>query len=327
MLPFDYILLIGLSVLVGFIASMVGVGGGFVISPLLFLLFRANPDYFGLPVLPPNEVFGYTNFARATSLFAIIFNALASSFQYSRNKWSRPRYKVGFVCALVTIPSVMIFSQLASILPTQILGIIFSVSLSLLAIKIIVWPKKSDNPAEDAAENENSSEQDLIWGLPKNRLTATIILSILAGAVSGMLGLGGGVVMVPILSQVLGLPILIAVSTSFFIMIFTSIFGTATNVMNGFVLFDIGIAIAIGYIMGSQIGTRTVKNLKSETLQQIFASIMLFGMVKIPFSTDTIESWIIVIGIWAILTAMSFGIKYYLDTRTNEPTTPETNST
>lgn len=314
--PFDYLLLALVGTLVGGLASMVGVGGGFVMSPLLYILFSFDPAYFGLAGTQVDLLYDY---ARATSLFAIIFNASASSISYSTQKPRLPHYKVGLVSAAVTIPSSMISAQIAYIMPKDLFSIIFSISMSVLAIKMIAFPKKSNDKDKDIISPyscfDESEYDNLIWGVPKNLLILTVIFSSFAGVTAGMLGLGGGVIMVPILTQILCLPIHIAAPTSLFIMIFTSISGSVINYANDLILFDLAICIGIGFIIGSQIGTRTVKKFRSELLQQLFAVVMLLAMIKLPIGARTIESWLIIIGIWGILVIFSFWVKNHYENR------------
>lgn len=317
--PFDYLLFVLVGILVGSVASMVGIGGGFIMSPLLFILFSADPSYFGFA---GTEIDLLYDFARATSLFAIIFNASASSLSYGTQKPRMPHYKVGLICAAVTIPLSMISAQIAFLMPKDLFSIIFSLSMSILAIKMIIFPKKSkakDSEIESPYCCFDESEHDnLVWGVPKDLLILTVILSSLAGIVAGTLGLGGGVIMVPILTQVLQLPIHVAAPTSLFIMIFTSLSGSIINLSNDLIVFDIGLCIALGFIIGSQIGTRTVKKFRSEWLQQFFAIVMLLAMVKLPIGAKTIDSWFIIIGIWGVLVLLSLWIKRIFDNRNSD---------
>jgi hypothetical protein len=101
-------------------------------------------------------------------------------------------------------------------------------------------------------------------------------LLFLGGLCSGFLGIGGGIVVVPILATI-GLPMQLAVATSMFTMIFTSISGLSTHILLGNVRIEYFVPIIIGAILGAQGGARLARLLKSTTLERVFA-VFLIGM-------------------------------------------------
>jgi hypothetical protein len=103
-----------------------------------------------------------------------------------------------------------------------------------------------------------------------------LALLFVGGVLSGFFGIGGGLIVVPILASVVGLPMHIAVATSMLTMIFTSISGAATHVMLGHVLLEYAAPILIGIVIGAQVGARTAKRLRSVSLERVFA-IVVFG--------------------------------------------------
>jgi hypothetical protein len=107
-----------------------------------------------------------------------------------------------------------------------------------------------------------------------------IPLSFFAGVSSGLLGIGGGALMVPILHFVLAFPMHLAVATSVFTMVFTSVSGVATHIYFGNVQFDYATILIIGVIFGAQIGTYVAKRTSSRTLRRIFGLLLIIVSLR-----------------------------------------------
>jgi len=112
------VLLPVLGFLIGTIASMVGVGGGVFIVPLLTLVYEFSPSH-----------------AVGTSLATIVFTSLASTAHYSRQK--RIYYKTGSILAISTVPGAYLGAYLTEIVQEQMLGLIFGVFVLLVALRMI----------------------------------------------------------------------------------------------------------------------------------------------------------------------------------------------
>ncbi len=249
---------------VGIISSGLGVGGGFITTPSLIILGIGEA------------------YAVGTVLFMIIFTALSSTVAYSRQK-NLIEYRTGLLIAITTIvgsiSGSIISSQLAVDNP-QLFRIIFVVCLIPIAIKMIVYPKerRSSSDVEEKVEHDT-----VIWrGYEKREIYSTLF-GLIAGFSSGLLGIGGGVVMVPILVTVGKIPMHKAVATSMFIMIFTSIAGAAVKFSRGQVHPDLALFLIIGIVIGAQVGPRLVKRVNTIHLQRFFGFMMIIALFTITF--------------------------------------------
>jgi hypothetical protein len=119
---------------------------------------------------------------------------------------------------------------------------------------------------QDSDGKEFEYFADLKRGMP---------ISFFAGFFSGLLGIGGGTLMVPILHFVLCFPIHLAVATSAFTMIFTSISGVTTHLVLGNVRFDYALLLSVGVILGAQIGAYAAKRTSSKNLRRIFGVVLV----------------------------------------------------
>jgi len=246
----DPLLLVIFGFFIGILASMTGVGGGVFIVPILtfFYDFRVNS-------------------ATGTSLTAIIFTAIASTINYARQK--RIYYKTGLLLAVTAAPGAYLGGWIAKITQEQLLGLIFGVFLILVATRMIVSlarRKEADKtlPAKTDAELVRSGKIIIIG----------VALGFFGGFASGLLGIGGGTLIVPIMAFALGMPIHLATATSMFTMIFTATSGVAEYYQAGLVNFPIALLFAAGTVVGAQVGAFTSKKISNRNLTVIF-SIML----------------------------------------------------
>ncbi|MFX0174101.1 MAG: sulfite exporter TauE/SafE family protein [Candidatus Hodarchaeota archaeon] len=258
---------------VGIISSALGVGGGFITTPSLILL--------GI-----DEAY-----AIGTVLCMIIFTALSSTIAYAR----QPKiieYRTGLLVAITTVIGSVLGSTTSSILATEapdIFHLIFALCLLPIAIKMIFYPNEKKSNAEGELEIEH--DEVILFGYERRELLSTL-LGFIAGISSGLLGIGGGVVMVPVLVTVGKIPMHKAVATSMFIMIFTSIAGAAVKISRGQIHPDLAIFLIIGIIIGAQIGPLIIKKINTKQLQQIFGGMMIVALISIAIGRDQVVALI-----------------------------------
>ncbi|NHJ01470.1 MAG: sulfite exporter TauE/SafE family protein [Candidatus Heimdallarchaeota archaeon] len=254
---------------VGILSSVLGVGGGFITTPSLILMGVQEA------------------YAVGTVLVMIIFTALSSSIAYYRSS-KLTEYRTGLLVAITTVIGAIAGSTLSSIMATQnpaLFRVVFAVCLIPIAIKMIIFPKQRKKGGASIDEIEHD---EVIWlGFEKRELYCTI-LGLIGGFSSGLLGIGGGVLMVPILVHVGKLSMHKAVATSMFIMIFTSIAGAVVKLGMGQVHPDLAFFLIIGIIIGAQIGPYIIKRIQTTRLQQIFGCMMIIALISIAIGRDQI---------------------------------------
>lgn len=244
--------------LVGIVSSMIGVGGGFLIVPILVLVY-AFP----------------THLAVGTSAVMIIFTALASTFAYTRQR--RIDYKLGLILATGSIPGAALGAYATSFVSTKELASLFGVFLIAVAARMLIAPtgeKEQKKSRTWAWSRSIRDAQGQVFQYEANMLPG-LVLSLLAGFSSGFFGVGGGAVMVPVMVLVMTIPMHIAVATSMFIMIFTSLSAASTHILLGNVLAESAIALGTGIVFGTQVGAFTARRLKARSLQKVFAVFLI----------------------------------------------------
>ncbi|PSF38258.1 hypothetical protein C7H19_07255 [Aphanothece hegewaldii CCALA 016] len=226
----------------GLLAGLLGIGGGTVLVPILITM-------------------GYS-YAQsvATSSLAIVMTSLSGSFQNWRMgylKWNKV-----ILLGLPGILTAFLGAYLVGQIPKYILEAAMA-CLLLITIYLSNLRQKLEKQGEETT-----------------RKTANPILSRLftggaAGLLSGLFGVGGGVIMVPLQMMFLGEKIKLAIQTSLGVIMITSISSCLGHAKAGNVLFSEGIILGIGGLIGAQISTRFLPKLPDQVVKICFYSLLL----------------------------------------------------
>ena len=252
----DLWLLVVFGFFIGILASMAGVGGGVFIVPILTFFYDFK-----------------VNAATGTSLAAIIFTAITSTIKYRKQK--RIYYKTGLVLAVTTAPGAYLGGYIAKITNEQLLGLTFGVFLILVAVSMIVSLLR--RKSEDKTRAVRTDTELLNSG---KTMIAGVGLGFFGGFASGLLGIGGGTLIVPIMTFALGMPIHLATATSMFTMIFTAMAGVTEYYQANLVNFPVALLFAAGTVIGAQVGAYTSNKLSGRNLSIVFALILIVAGVN-----------------------------------------------
>jgi uncharacterized protein len=233
---------------VGTYGTLIGAGGGFILVPLLVFLF---------PQDSPSMVTG-------ASLAIICVNASSGAIAYARQR--RISYKTGVLFAAATIPGALIGSSLTRFIPKRAFGVLFGALLLVVAVFLAIT-RGSKKPARGAATGTQRRAPagrvfDVVvdaegrsHSLSFNPVVG-MVLSFFIGIFSSLVGIGGGLIHVPVLTYLFDFPIHIATATSHFVLIFTSLAGVVEHVLDGswpaHLLRDA--CLAAGVVAGAQLG-------------------------------------------------------------------------
>jgi len=233
--------------LTGFIASilgsLIGAGGGFLVVPVLTLMV-------GIPI----------HMAIGISLVSVFSTAISAFTTYFRRGFVNLR--LGVLLETVTIAGALLGSNVAIALSSSILKLVFGIVLIYVSYRML---KKSV-----VRESEEFRLE-----LRRLRTLLGYLGSFIAGFMSGLLGIGGGTLKVPIMVLMLNVPVRMAIATSMFMIMITSATALSTYVINNLVDFTLAFSIAVGAIIGAQVGSRLSFKFKSVTLKSIFALLLL----------------------------------------------------
>jgi uncharacterized protein len=230
------------------ILTMVGLGGGLIFSPLLVLL-----EY---PL----------STAVSASLFLNGIAALSAAITYFRAKMVDVRI------GLPLIVSSTLAAPLGALMTNRINVRLFSVVLALvivLAALRMLFSKRADIGTNASV----STPRRIIGGG---------VIGLVIGVMAGLLGIGGGVFIVPLLIYVLKVPTKIAAATSIFIVVFSSFSGFLAHVSMADTNWNFICIAAIFSFAGGQVGSRIMsEKLKGRTVRVIFGFVLLAFSVKL----------------------------------------------
>lgn len=217
-----WIELVALGVAVGAFGTLIGAGGGFLLVPLLLVLYPAES----------------VKTVTAISLVVVCLNALSGSVAYAR--LGRIDYRSGLVFAAASVPGAVLGALATRFLARGLFDALFGLVLVALALFLLLRGKTPEGRARPKRVN----------------LALGTTLSFGVGLLSSALGIGGGIIHVPLLVQFLGYPTHVATATSHFILAIMSLAGTVTHVVTG--EFDHGwrraATLGMGALVGAQLG-------------------------------------------------------------------------
>ena len=253
----NFVLLFLFGGLAGMVGTLVGIGGGVFVSPLLFLVYGFSPQL----------VIG-------TSLAVVCCNTISGTIAYAFKR--RINYSVAWRFALFTVPGAVIGAYLARIFNPLSFRIVFGIILIILPVYLFINALRSKHVA--SAENIN---------LNLKQCLIVYLLSIAIGALSSFIGIGGGIIHTPLLIYFLNMPVHMATATSHFILVFTSLTGVITHFWLGNVELYYALALGTGAVFGAQIGASISHKVESKRIIMLLAIILaLTGLrlliIKIP---------------------------------------------
>ncbi len=250
----------------GILAGLLGVGGGAIVVPALAFIFLKN----GMPTEQIMHV------AIGTSLTAMIFTSFSSTI--SHHKYNR----VDWIAFKRLVPGILIGVIIGAILstkmPTNVLSIIFAIYLIYISIQMLLKKNKTENQSRKTQEVNNTNFMMTSGG-------------IMIGMLSGLLGIGGGTLTIPLLTH-FGRTIYRAIGTSAACGFFITIIGTITfmllskNISNlpsgsiGFIYLPAAIGIAITSSICAPIGSRISGKLSPKILTRCFSVLLLVVAAK-----------------------------------------------
>ena len=260
-------LLIVLGLFVGIISSFLGIGGGVIIVPTFYYLF---------PALPPSGVIG-------TSLAIIFINSLVNVFNFVR-AGKVPHVKIALPLAIGLALGIFIGGKLSMLLPALVIKKIFGATAIAIAAKMLL----GKNPAEREFEIPSLSKLFFLG-----------FISTLGGVLAGVTGLGGGIIVIPLLIIVGSVPYSHLSVYSNTAMAFGTLVGVITlslvdisfiqspfpdylmKFQVGYINWGCAIIVAVGASITSRVGVKLTQIIDAKTAKKILGMIFLLLGLKI----------------------------------------------
>ncbi len=278
--------LIGIGVVAGLLGSMLGVGGGFIIVPMLSLALK----------LPMQVAIG-------SSLVAIVANSCTAASAYLKARLTNIR--LGLLLETTTVPGAILGAMVVSLITSSVLGMFFGIILLYVSYSMMFrQPLMTEHIAtmsdlansNDAASSFFGRSKNLYYDLSQNksviyrinRIPPGLASSFLAGILSSMLGIGGGIITVPVMHSLMGIPIKVAMGTSIFMIGLTATVGALIYYHNGYVYPSVVAPLIVGVVAGALIGTSLAQKSKGIWLRRGFGGLLLVTAILMFFRAANI---------------------------------------
>jgi len=284
-LPVSILMILGLGLAVGFLSGMFGVGGGFLMTPLLI--------FFGIP---PVVAVG----TQSTQI-------VAASVSGALAHWQRRNidFKMGGVLlaggAAGAVSGVYIFKALNRLGQVDLLiSLSYVTFLGIIGSLMMIESVRALRAARNGTviHARRGGHHSWIHGLPfkmrfrRSKLYISVIPPVLTGFLVGMLsavmGVGGGFIMIPAMIYLLRMPTSVVIGTSTFQIIFVAALTAILHaVENHAVDALLALLLVVGGVVGAQYGVRAGEKLKGEQLRAMLAILLLLIGLRLAFDLVT----------------------------------------
>ncbi len=250
---------------VGAYGTLIGAGGGFVLVPILLIVY------------PRQSAVQLT----AVSLAAVFANATSGSAGYYRLR--RVDYRSGFVLSPATLPGAVLGALIVGAIPRAVFDLVMGVALILVAAFLILRPSgdlslltgRWSTVGRELVDSEGNKYRY------RFNLALATALSVFVGFLSSLLGIGGGIIHVPMLSTFFSFPPHIATATSHFVLMIMAGGATVTHILHRDFgsLVPVTVALSAGVIVGAQVGARASTRVGGPMIIRLLA--VALGLVGI----------------------------------------------
>lgn len=270
----NFSILLFFGVFIGLLGSALGVGGGIFLVPFLVLALK----------IPIHQ-------AVAASLAAIV--ATSSAVASVNVERGLANIRLGITLEVTTALGSIAGALIASRIPGATVQLLFA--LMLFPVSVLMFMKgrsalkKIPAPAGHASPAAGTSSFDSVFFDPAvdshthyrvRNMTPASIISFFAGSLSGLLGIGGGVVQVPVMNLLCGVPMKAAAATSNFIIGVSAAASAYIYFRQGLIPLQLTSVVVIGVLLGSFLGIYALYKARSEKLQMVFSAFTLLVAVK-----------------------------------------------
>jgi uncharacterized membrane protein YfcA len=246
----------------GLLGSLTGLGGGVVIVPLLTLGFGVDIRY-----------------AMGASLVSVIATSSGAASAYLREGYTNMR--IGMFLEVATTAGALGGAFLAGIVSPSVIAVIFGLVLLYSALQS-GWPRaerppleRGDRPAEMLRMGSAYPTRDGLRAYGVRQVPAGFGLMLIAGSLSGLLGIGSGALKVIAMDQVMRVPFKVSTTTSNMMIGVTAAAGAGVYLKRGYIDPGIAMPVMLGVLAGALLGTRLLVMARTRTLRLVFGVVIL----------------------------------------------------
>lgn len=259
-----------LSIVAGIFGSILGLGGGIIITPALTLLFGIDIKY-----------------AIGASIVSVIATSSGAAIAYVRDKITNMR--IGMFLEIATTIGAVTGAFISGLINPQYLYIIFGILLLYSALAMV--KKRNQELPEGVTAHPIANKLRLNGEYHDKVLKKDIPYNVtgvyggfgmmyVAGVISGLLGIGSGIFKVMAMDLFMKLPLKVSSATSNFMIGVTAAASAGVYLLRGDIDPKIAAPVALGVLIGATIGAKIMENLKSKTIRMIFIPVLAFVSIQ-----------------------------------------------
>lgn len=268
------VLLIAFSILAGVLGALTGLGGGIVVIPVLVLLFHIDIRY-----------------AMGASLISVITTSSGTAAAYLYNGYINLR--IGMFLEVAAVIGAFIGALLIAVVSKTFLTIVFSIVLFLSAYLTIKRHEEAEqyhhsDPLAVALKLDGTypTSHGIEHYHVQNAPLAFLLMGF-AGCLSGLLGIGSGILKVLAMDQALRIPYKVATTTSNFMIGITAAVSAGIYFTHGYIIPSVAFPVMLGVILGSFIGAKLLTSIRTPTLRLIFSIVISLVGLQMLFNALT----------------------------------------
>ncbi|TBL76372.1 sulfite exporter TauE/SafE family protein [Paenibacillus thalictri] len=239
-----------------FISGLVGIGGSIINYPMLLFI----PPLLGFAAFSAQEV-------TAISAVQVFFSSLMGMLVFRKGNLLHKQL-IGYMGGSIVIGS-FAGSLISAFLPSAVINMVYAV-LALIAAVMMFLPKKGSDATDVSAVGFNKP--------------LAVVLALIIGGVSGIVGAAGAFITVPVMLVVLRIPTRIAIASSLAVTFISSIGSAAGKMMGGHMLLGPAVVLVAASLIASPLGAALSKKTNTKALQWILAALITATVVKIWIS-------------------------------------------
>lgn len=267
-------MIVGYMFLIGFftacIGSIAGLGGGMIFIPSMLFLSKFHPQF---SWVNPQTVVGM-------SLAVMVITALSSTLTYFKQK--TVDIKTGMMFLLAGIPGSLTGVYVNRLMDGNEFYIYFGVLMILISFMFSVRTNIPERP--DIQKKKGVKRTFHVKGETYTYSFSPVPamgIAFVVGVVSGLFGIGGGSLMVPVMVLIFGFPIHIAVATTMFIILVSSSIGTLAHISLGHIFWEHVLFFLPGAWIGGVAGAKMNHRLKGDTIEILFSVLLVMIGIRL----------------------------------------------
>ena len=259
------------SILAGLLGSLTGLGGGVIIIPLLTLVFGVDIRY-----------------AIGASLVSVIATSSGAAAAYVREGFTNIR--VGIFLEVATTLAAVGGAALAGLLSPSIIAVVFGAVIFFSAIQSLQAQHDisgADRPDSLSVRLRLNGEYPIAGKMQPYNVTGVVpgfLLMAGAGLISGLLGIGSGVVKVLAMDRIMRIPFKVSTTTSNFMIGVTACASAGIYLGRGYIEPSLAMPVMLGVLAGSLLGARYLARARTVVLRRVFAAVVILLAAEMIFN-------------------------------------------